>query len=72
MKFHSTIVSAALLVAGFQSSECFTPSASLSAQRTAVPSLQMVATNEVSVDGEVKGKKTREVGFHFGLDFQCS
>lgn len=63
MKFQSSIVAASLAVAGFRSAEAFSPSAALSTQRTLgiSPVLPMVATNEVSVDGEVKGKKTREV-----------
>ena len=68
MKFQSTIVAAALAVAGFQSAEAFSPSAALSTQRTVGTSsvLSMVATNEVSVDGEVKAKKTREVSVFWG------
>lgn len=71
MKFQSSIVTAALVVAGLHAGQAFAPSAALLSQKTASlsVSLPMVATNEVSVDGEVKAKKTREVSAICGEAF---
>jgi len=65
MKFQSSIVAAALAVAGIGSIEGFAPSAALQSRSATTSSnvmLQMVATNEV-VEGEVRQRKTREVSF---------
>ena len=63
MKFRSSIVAAALAVAGMQTAEAFSPAAVAQGRQTAQsPSaLGMVATNEV-VDTETR-KKTRQVRF---------
>jgi hypothetical protein len=68
MKFRSSIVAAAVAVAGMQFTDAFAPSASLASRQSVIASskngLQMVATNnevEVEVVEEVKAKKTREV-----------
>jgi hypothetical protein len=65
MKFQSTLVAAALAVAGLNSVDAFAPSAALqSRQKTS--NLNMVATTEI-VNGESRPRKTREVsavGYH--------
>jgi len=62
MKFQSSIVAATLAIAGLQSAAAFAPSLSLRTQHGGSRSqaLQMVATNEVVVEGETKTKKSRE------------
>ena len=63
MKFRSSIVAAALAVAGTKCVEGFSAS-SVVRQHASTPAhgLAMVATNAV-VEGEVKPRKTREVRY---------
>jgi hypothetical protein len=65
MKFQSTLVVAALAVAGLNSASAFAPSAALQSRQKA-SNLNMVATTEI-VNGESRPRKTREVsavGYH--------
>jgi glutamyl-tRNA reductase len=62
MKFQSTVVAAALFVAGMNSASAFAPSLALQSRQKAQigeSMLNMVATSEI-VNGEAKPRKTRE------------
>jgi hypothetical protein len=70
MKFQSTVVAAALFVAGMSTASAFAPSMALQSRQKAQigkSMLNMVATSDATdatseiVNGDIKPRKTREV-----------
>ena len=69
MKFQSALLTAALVAASFNSNnvQAFSPSSiSIQSRQQTTTSMGMVATTEIVdgvVNGSIKPRKTREVGF---------